>query len=343
VNNKRISTLAILCVVMTAMVGVAVSSTRKINTLQIEQKIASHVLDYSHFKLIGACLWTDVNALGVPNLYFTAELDEYLPDLIVSSFNNNGDDPWTSARVFLDKPSYSLANKSAKTLYGFSLGNGKIVKANDGSFQANSLITKSVDVVGNPYILKYVPFPTLKLDTKGLEPYYSSTLDIPGRFGIAESLRIIDDANIFSHIIGKSFIDKWGYEFPRSMTSNTTNDYKASVMAALRAADIVTNKNTLHVVISTNNSCGTNCRVASVTEDKTDKNAIWQEVYPIVRHINIGESSKTVSPGHSLGEKDEKAGSGNYVFVVWRHYRGCVQQSGKFLGASISVAPTEKR
>lgn len=342
-NNIARLLLIILMLGVIANADATTAPPDTINTLEIAGDTAGHVFDYSHFKVIGTCVWIDHNAFGMPYPAFTLELDEYLPDLIVTSFNEEGDDPWTAARLTLDKGSYKTGNKMAQSTTGYSLGNGKTIESNDGAQKANSLITKYVDVVGNPYALKYFPFLTLRLDTTGMLPYYSSALDIPGRLGIAEALRVVDDANVFSHIIGQGFTDKWGYEFPRSMTSNTTNDYEASVMAALRAADIVTNNNTLHVVKSTSDSCGTNCSVANVIEETQDKNEIWQEVYPVDRHITPGKSSLSILPGHYLGEADEKAGNGNYVFVVWRHYRGCIQHSGKFIWASVTVPPTVKR
>lgn len=314
-----------------------------INTLDIALTSSRHVFDYSQFNVIGACVWLDHGDFGVPYLAFTLELDEYLPDMVVTSFNEDGDDPWDAARLTLDKASYAEGNIASKSATGYPLGNGQVSEDDDSHEQANSLITKYVDVVGNPNPLKYFPFLSLRLDTTAFLPYYSSATDTPGRLGVAEALRLPENANLFNYIIGHGFTNKWGYEFPRSMTSNTTNDYEASVMAALRATDIVTNNNTLHVEKSTDNSCGTNCAVANVIEELNDKNEIWEEVYPNDRHIQLGQDASKIQPGQSLGGADEKAGNGNYVFVVWRHYRGCIQNSGKFLWAMVDVPPTVKR
>ena len=314
-----------------------------ISTLGIAWDSSRHVFDYSHFGVIGTCVWLDHGAFGIPYLAFTLELDEYLPDMVVTSFNEEGDDPWDAARITLDKASYTAGNIASKSITGYSLGNGKASEDNDSHEQANSLITKYVDVVGNPDPLKYFPFLSLRLDTTSFFPYYSSATDTPGRLGVAEVLRFTKNINLFDYYIGSGFTNKWGYEFPRSMTSNTTNDYEASIMAALRAADIVTNNNTLHIVKSTGDSCGTNCAVANVIEEQNDKHEIWEEVYPIDRHIQLGQDASAIPPAHYLGEADEKAGNGNYVFLVWRHYRGCIQHSGKFLWAMVNVPPTVKR
>ncbi len=339
---KRIGITFLLIGVLTgAMADTAPPGS--INTFSIALDTASNVFNYTHFGVIGSCVWLDYSHLGMPYLAFTLELDEYLPDMVVTSFNEAGNDPWAVARISLDKASYAVGNAASESVTGYSLGNGQTVADNDNGQKANSLITKYVDVVGNPDPLKYLPFLSLRLDTTSFFPYYSSAADTPGRLGIAEALRLPQNMNLFSYIIGQGFTNKWGYEFPRSMTSNTFNDYEASVMAALRAADIVTNKNTLHIVKSTNDSCGINCSVANVIEESNDKHEIWQEVYPHDRHIQLGEDASHIPPDHYLGDNDDKAGNGNYVFVVWRHYRGCRQHSGKFLWAMVHVAPTVKR
>lgn len=315
-----------------------------INTFQIAFATAKHVFDYTHFKLIGTCVWLDTHGpFHIPYLAFTPELDEYLPDLVVTSFNEAGDDPWDAPRLTLDKASYAAGNAAARATTGFSLGNGQIEVANNATQHGNGIITKYVDVIGNPYPLAYFPFLSLRLDTAPFMPYYSSAMDTPGRLGLAEAWRVVKNMNLFRYYIGQSFVNKWGYEFPRNMTSVTTNDYEASVMAALRAADIVTNVNALHVVKSTSDSCGVNCAVASVKEELTNQNEIWQEVYPHDHLIQLGASAVHVPIGHMLGGADEHAGHGNYVFVVWRHYRGCVQHHGKLLWAMVHVSPTQKR
>jgi integrating conjugative element protein (TIGR03756 family) len=320
-----------------------------ISAFGVAMATAAHMGEYTHFEIIGACFWLQYHE-GTPKVVTTLELDEYLPDLLVTSFNGQGDDPFLSASITLDTVAQASGNALGKSITGFGLGNGRVPVSADTQQKANGLITKYVDVIGNPYPLSYLPFPHLKPDTTPFMPYYASAADIPGRLGLTEVLHP-ESLDVFGYYIGQGFTDKWGYEFPRSMTSQTSNDYEAAVMAAQRAADIVTNRNALHVVRSVTDRCGINCAVANVIEESPDSNEsshtsdtheIWQEVYPLDRHIRPGASPSFV-PGKSLGEADEAAGNGNYVFVLWRHYRGCVQTHGQFLFATMSVSPTQKR
>lgn len=309
-----------------------------ITSIGISEKVAEHYLDYSHFEVIGACVWLKCVWYGCTTST-KLELDEYLPDLVVTSYNGQGNDPWWEANESLDAASYETANIATQEMTGQSLTNGRTRMVSRHMHEDKQII-KSVDVVGNPFTLFEYPFPTLRVDTTPFEPYYQSDLDaLMDRSGIAEGIRWETYTPLID-TIGEIYYH-WGYEFPRSMTQRTSNDYKAAVMAALHGTDIVTNKNTLHVVDSTSDSCGENCAVSNVIEEMDDDHEIWQEVYPNDRHIQLGEND--VAKEGDLGAGDDEDGNGNYVFVVWRHYRGCQQGSGDLIYATEHVSNTEKR
>ena len=326
---------------MMSTVNANTSPPREINTLELTFNVASEVFTYSHFSVIGVCGWLKESSWGIPYVVVSLELDEYMPDLLVTVFNESNDNPWDMMKAIYDPVTLSLANVLAQSTTGDELGNGQVEVSNDPQNKGNGLITKYVDVIGDPMPLNLFPFPHLRADTTPFIPYYSSAMDIAGRIGVAEKLQP-NTYNPFGSIIGSSFVNKWGYEFPRDMTVPNPNDYIASVIAGLHGADIVTNNNPLHLVKSLDDSCGTNCAVANVIQETSDNNEIWQEVYPNNRHVQLGESQLTLAPGQSLGQADESAGNGNYVFAVWRHYRGCMQMDGKFLWATVHVGSTTK-
>lgn len=45
----------------------------------------------------------------------------------------------------------------------------------------------------------------------------------------------------------------------------------------------------------------------------------------------------------SLGNVDDQKGHGNYIFVICRHYRGCVPSQGKLIWKSVHVGHPQKR
>lgn len=315
-----------------------------INSLDIAQAVMPHMLQYMHFKLIGICAWWKCHGIYC-SIHITPELDEYLPDLIVSSYTGQGNDPYWEASQ-MDKLAYPAGDKLLHTVISAKTGiNSKADLANgnvstvSNTDHYSSLRTKSVDIVGSPMFIFHIPFMTLRSDTSWLFPYYQSDLDTLGRLGFAEFIR--PETFTPTNYIGDNFLNHWSYEFPRTMTVNVYNDFKASVVAAQRAADIVTNHNALHTVKSTANSCGKNCVVSNVIEEQKDDHELWQEVYPNNKHIQPGASD--LSTVVSTGNADAQQGNNNYVFVLWRHYRGCVQSDGRLIMKSRDVGSPQKR
>ena len=311
----------------------------EMSTFSMAMAIAPHYMDYMHLKMIGVCAWVHMTPIG-PSTSIKPEWDEYLPDLIVTVYNENGDDPWDIAKITLDKAAFSAGSASMKTVTGDDLTDGRNASI-QSSQQSDSEVTKSVDVIGSPMDVISIPYFILKSDTTMFVPYYQSALDsVPSRIGFAEAIRP-ETYNPVGHYIGGSFLNHWAYEFPRSMTVDNDNDYKASVSIALHAVDIVTNKNLFHVVNSTDDSCGRNCAVSNVIEEMNNNHEIWQEIYPNNHPIQLGQSDLTsISP---LYQSDITAGHGNYIFVVWRRYRGCVQGVRTLLWYSVPINPTQKR
>lgn len=296
-------------------------------------------LDYTHFEVIGACLFFKCSWHGCVTTP-TPELSEYLPDLVVTSYSGEGNDPWEEVSDTLDPVADAAGNASVASLTGFPLTNDHSAMITTGMALASNM-ARSVDVIGNPAALFEDPFPHLHVDTDAYEPYYQSALDaIMDRSGMAEALEPMTFSPTGDYI-GHSFVDHWSYEFPRTMVVDVDNPYKAALIAAQHAADMVTNKNTLHVIHSVDDSCGKNCAVANVIQETSDTHEIWQEVYPSDHHVVPGQDD-TLDPT-SLGSGDEAKGNDNYVFVIWRHYKGCVQAPGKLIYATVTVPPTTKR
>lgn len=310
-----------------------------ITSIGIEVRVAAKYFKFTHYKFIGMCSWLSCKK-GFCSVFMTPELDEYLPDLVVSVYNGEGNNPWLEARTTYDRVAHKIGSLGIKKATKFELSNGQT--NTELNHEDADLRVKSVDVIGSPANLLRIPYLSLKPDTTAFLPYYLSDQDVLGRFGIAELIRQ-ETYKPVGNYIGAGLKQHWGREFPRNMSVSQSNDYKASLILALRAVDLVTNKHRLHTMInSTTNSCGANCAVANVIEEQGRKHAIWQMVYPKGHGaIKIGEDD--VRSKETLGLEAMNESHGNYVFVVWRHYRGCVQGSGKFLYAWTKVPPTVKR
>ncbi|WP_119327769.1 TraU family protein [Cysteiniphilum halobium] len=311
----------------------------KIMTWQIMLDAVMKIPSLSQWRYLGLCYWQQGYWVVTTN-----EMEYWKPDLVVSSFNTLGTNPWVVANL-ADKAMYQAANAGAGTFQTVKtkLSEGQITGSTPSQNQGINMIDRVVDVYGIPSF-SYGLY-QLNNATSAMTPYYNSFMDLPNRYGLAEKLKY-QTYNPFSNYIGASFTNKWGYEFPRSMSVQIDNTYMASAMAAQRAVDITTNSSPLHIYQSVSNSCGINCAVTNVIEQDPDSkqtHEIWQEVYPNNKVIRIGEKDKSEGTANRLGKADDAKGHGNYVYVVWRHYKGCVQTAGEFLFAMVMVPPTATR
>ncbi|KTC76169.1 TraU protein [Legionella birminghamensis] len=290
----------------------------------IAAKVLSKLFINTHYKVIGSCTW----AVGKfpPKMEVVPAIEQFLPDLIITVSNRPETNPWIEAHALYENPaSQALYQKAYQLATGSALGFGDDA-GQTSDMHINEERTRVVDVIGSPAGVYRFPYLSHKPETRFGYPYYISEADaVSDRTELAEIAYMATHPDLlFNHDIGSS-TQSWGHEIPRLMRVTQPSRFRASVVAALHAADIVTNKNSLHVTQSTSNSCGPNCVVANVVFDAHHKNVIWQEVYPNNRNINFSNSD--------MGIKDEKSGNGNYIFVVWRKYRGCIQHKGKLVHA----------
>ncbi|RUQ85157.1 TIGR03756 family integrating conjugative element protein [Legionella septentrionalis] len=299
------------------------SPPNPVNTFTIMTRVLQKIFTNSHYKIIGSCTWKVRNF--PPKFAITPSVEQYLPDLIITVSNKPEENPWLEARYLYENPTNrKIYQEAYKAATGFALGFG-----NDSgqitNLHMNDERTRVVDVIGSPAAFYQFPFLSHRSETRFGMPYYLAEADaVMDRTEAAEIIYMATHPYLLiNHDIGTA-MDNWGPEIPRLMRVTQPYNYRASVVAAMHAVDIVTNNHPLHITRSTYNSCGQNCVVANAIYDPKNSKVIWQEVYPLNRIIHPGISS-------DFGIKDDKAGNGNYVFVLWRKYRGCIQHRGKLI------------
>ncbi|HAT8742764.1 TPA: TIGR03756 family integrating conjugative element protein [Legionella pneumophila] len=292
------------------------------NSFTIAARVLEKIFHNSHYKVIGSCTW----AVGhlPPKLVITPAVEQFMPDLIITVSNKPEENPWLEARaIYESSASRTVYQQAYKAATGSELGFGND-SGQTTDQHMNDDRTRIVDVIGSPAGLYRIPYLSHKPETGFGRPYYLAEADaVMDRTEAAELLYMGTHPSLLVTPIGTTF-KHWGFEIPRLMRVTQPYNYRASVVAAMHAVDIVTNKNPLHVTKSTTNSCGKNCVVANAIYDPKNQKVIWQEVYPLNRTIHPGDPS-------DYGLDDEKAGNGNYVFVLWRKYRGCIQRRGKLI------------
>lgn len=312
-----------------------------ITSFGISLKAVKHI-KYSIPKIKGICVFLD--GKYIPEVYITPVVEQLLPDLVVSVYNVKNSNPFKEVQKIYENEVALKAYKEMRESLSSQVLN-MTIPSDEGATSAQSAPVKSrseqtriVDVVGAPSNIISIPYVLHNTEPWPLRAYYLSQLDeFSDRYGLTETLYTIAHPGLLlGGAIGNTF-NHWGHELPRSMRVNNPYRYRASVVSAMHGADIATNKHYGHVVPSPlDNSCGQNCVISNVVFDPKKENIIWQEVFPNERIITPGNSD-------DLGLKDDRKGKGNYVFLVWRKYKGCIQAPGLLKYTTYNVGKPIKR
>jgi integrating conjugative element protein (TIGR03756 family) len=292
-----------------------------INSLTITKSTLRALPNCLHYKVpIHFCLWID--ELGSVNT--TPVLDHYLPDFVVSVFNKPNENPWLEINKIVDPIGKPIEQAIVRGVTHLDAGNG------NHSFQneyEQTVISKEADVIGNPALLVLPRHGLLRSTAKPLRPYYQSMMDsllwrgLPPAALPEEAMAL--GVNVMHHV--GNGITNWGGIYPHEGKVMADNDAKGSAVIAARAVDLLTNKKVFgHVKKNVSTSCGENCNAASIQENS--KETYFQMIYPIEQddcHI-LGNSGSYESK--MLNRE------GAYVWIVWRHYEGCADGDGKYIG-----------
>jgi integrating conjugative element protein (TIGR03756 family) len=299
----------------------AQASSGSINSGTIISDTMTALPNCLHYEIpIHYCLW--VSEWGEVNT--TPVLSHYLPDLVVSVFTNPHDNPWIEINKIVDGIGQPIQKEIVQGFTGFDVGSGS------HSFLDNheqAVVFKEADVVGNPALMMIPQHGLLPTTATSWKPYFQSMTDsvlwrglppaaLPEE-GMALGLNIV-------HHVG-SGLTNWGGVYPHEGKVIGENDVQASAVIAERAADLITRHGEYgHVYQNLATACGEHCSAAPIQENS--KETYFQMIYPITQtdcHI-LGSSDSYDS--HMLNPE------GAYVWVVWRHYEGCADGDGQYLG-----------
>lgn len=279
-----------------------------------------------HYKVRGFCSWMS----PTEGLITTPYVEHYLPDLIVSVFSKPDDNPWLEINNTLDKAGEQSQQMIVNGLTGLKVGGGRHA-ITEPTEQA--VFFKEVEILGNPGLSILPPQTLLTSTAVPLKPYYQSLLDSASWRGLPQAkIPFLEEAyaltTIFNHHIGKLPVD-WGTIFPREGHVVSSNDAKAAAVLAQRAADLLTTSLAFgHIFQPLAIYCGIECQAAMIHENS--EKIKFQMIYPIEEEV-AAVFGKTIS----YGEKAETKTNGAYVWILWRHYEGCIQSEGKFIEKTI--------
>lgn len=310
-SNKSLL-LCLTGVALVVLLGTKVHAAR-ISTAEIIGSTASaNCLDY---QVVGVCAWLYCTPFGC-SVRTSVKVKHYVPDLVVSSYNRTGGNPWSDVAA-LSPPITGLAE-----------GGGVMTSRHSNT--RDILRFKNVDAIGHPGAAAFTAFArgwglVCASGTTPMRPHFLSTLDFVGwRQALVEMLYPE------SYVPGMRELgragDMWGNIFPRSGFVSQSDDYRGAALAAQRMADFVTRNGSPHVYQPLTPSSRDGWWPPGPVREGDNSTHAWQPLSPSLE-MNCGTWPDR---GLLASYGDRTDGSGDYVWALWRPY-SCCQRRGQTL------------
>lgn len=293
------------------LLGVPLSALA-LNSAQITASIASP--DCLNYRVVGVCYWLFCTNFGC-SVRTSPKVRHYVPDAVVSSYANTGENPWRDVRVL------SPANATAQ-------GGGD---GTTGISQENDLSRfKNADVIGHPGGWAFSQFAgqsgyACPGAGTAFMPYLLSTLDtLAWRYNIPEVVYPEALTPGRREIGSRTASDLWGAVYPRGGFLHQTDDYKTAAVVAQRAGDIVTRRGQVHVYQPLLASSRDGYWPAGALVESDASTGKWQELTP------TQSATCAVFPN---ADAQVQAQRGDYAWALWRPYSCCERRGQTFLGS----------
>lgn len=330
-KGQRVLSLAFAALLM-PLPGKAGSIT----TPEIVAKTTAAALACMQWMPIGMCFWLRCSLSGC-SVRTSLKVGHYNPDLVVSSYNELGGNPWTEIRATL-----GLAQKAAATgLLGSLLpvpidSAGNRNEGTSGNRDHKNMIFRETDAIGHPLsslsgIVAGVGM-LCQTETTSFVPYFQSGLDaLSWRQEVPE---IFYPASFIPGLreIGTWPLQTWGGVYPRTGWTTQAEEPKAAAINAQRAGDIVTRTAQPHVYIPVIASSSSSQMVWSPGPlmEKDHRTGTWQMMVPLTETSCdvFGTNDLATLTGWGGGRVDSE---GDYVWNLWRPYKCCQRRGQWFL------------
>lgn len=293
------------------MLGTA-SSAFALNTATITASALSP--DCLEYRVVGICYWLFCTTFGC-SVRTSVKVRHYVPDAVVSSYANTGENPWIEVRAM------SMPNLTAQ-----AGGDGTTNQDHENNLSK----FKNADVIGHPggsVLGRLTSASGYSCQGAGTAfmPYLLSTLDtVAWRYNVPEA--VYPEALIpgMREIGARTSLTLWGTVYPRGGFLHQTDDYKGGAVVAQRAGDIVTRRGQIHVYQPLLATARDGYWPAGGLVEGDASTGKWQELTPTM------SSSCAVFP-HS--NPRVQAQQGDYAWALWRPYSCCQRRGQTFLGS----------
>jgi len=271
----------------------------------------------TEWSVVGACFWMTCTPFGC-DFDFSVKVKHYIPDAVVSTYKNTGENPWSDV-AFLSPPT------------GFARDGGSNSEGST-SRSEQALRFKNADAIGSPGTILFDALANSGLFCESgatfAQPYFMSSLDPNWRDPTIETPLTL--LNAFRSV-GKG-ASTWAGLYPRIGFVNQGHDYKAGVVTAQRAADIVTRTNQPHVYWPMVWSSSRGYWPPGEVVEANSSTHKWQQLVPkgnsgaCIVFPDIDDVFSITDPFNS--RVNEKSG---YAWNLWRPYRCCEREGSVLL------------
>lgn len=273
--------------------------------------ILSAALDMAcrDMEVSGICIWMTC-VLTACEFDYSVKTKHNIPEVIVTAYPLVGQSPWTDTASYAGPTSF--AEEGGSSTEGGTTN------------REQQLRFKNSDVIGSPGAYIYLALAEetdyfCEPEVYGYQPYFLSTNDYNWRDPTAETGWTISNATAAIKKEGATF----GGLFPRHGFVNQSHDYKASLVAAKRAADIVRQDYQPHVYWPITAS-ETSFEQGHWPPGENTK-FLWQQLVPEVedctRLPDIDDSTSVGDPYASRLNVQK----GN-AWQLWRSYSCCTEE-----------------
>ena len=280
----------------------------------VSSTASTDCLDY---RVVGVCFWLFCTYGGC-SVRTSVKVRHYVPDAVVSSYANTGENPWEDMR--------DMSQPSGEAQDG---GDG----TTNQSHENNLAKFKNADVIGHPGGFVFSQFASgfgYSCEGAGTAffPYLLSTLDtLAWRANLPESLYPEALTPVIREIGARSTANLWGNVYPRGGFLHQADDYKAAAVVAQRAGDVVTRRWQIHVYWPLLAEAKDGYWPAGELIESDASSGKWQELTP------TASETCAVFP-HS--DTQVQAQQGDYAWSLWRPYSCCERKGQVFLGSTDS-------
>ncbi|MEN1398748.1 TIGR03756 family integrating conjugative element protein [Pseudomonas aeruginosa] len=299
--------------VIASMMLCVAGSALALNTATIITSALSP--DCLEYRVVGICYWLFCSWGGC-TVRTSVKVRHYIPDAVVSSYSNTGENPWIEMRLM------SLPNPTAQA-------GGDGTTNQDG--ENNLAKFKNADVIGHPAATVFSRYAsqfgyTCTGAGTAFMPYLLSTLDtVAWRYDVPEA--VYPEALIpgMREIGGRLTVNLWGNVYPRGGLLHQTDDYKSGAVVAQRAGDVVTRSGQIHVYQPLLASAHDGYWPAGALTESDASTGKWQELTPTL------STTCAVFPNSNV---HVQATQGDYAWALWRPYACCERRGQVFLGST---------